>query len=317
MKIFVSGAAGFIGRHVISELSGRGHEVVGLAINEEEGKVVRNTGGKPVMGDLTVSGPWCGEIMNADKVISLTLPFKRGENIPQDKMEGYGRKHAEAVTNLIKAAAAGAARSVILTWDTQCYGDRKGRWVSDIDAIDPIGYCRPLESSFKAIEEITEEAEIPVVNFYPARVYGNGGWFKALVENMLSGKARMVEPGDNWISLIHVEDLALFYANAIEKLDQPAAFSISDDRPVRQDVLLAFLSDLLDTKTPPMVDFKKYAEMFGLMEAEAMSSSTRVPGINAIDTLDVFLEHRGYERGVADALKSMGIEPRKTLLRAA
>lgn len=317
MKIFVSGAAGFIGRHVVSELSGRGHEVVGLARDREGAEIIEKMGGKPVIGDLTKNGQWCSEIMAADKVISLTQPFKHGESIPLDKMEECGIRHGEAVTNLIKAAYCGAPTSIILTWDAQCYGDRKGQWTSDIDALNPIGYCRPLSASFKAIERISEDSELPVISVFPARVYGNGGWFADLVRNMISGKARLVEPGDNWLSLIHVEDLAAFYALAAEKIDESASFCVSDDRPVRQDVLMNFIADLLGKQQPEMVDFETYAKRFGLMEAEAMSSSTRVPGINAIEKLDLALKHRGYERGITDALKSMGIEPGKALLEAA
>jgi nucleoside-diphosphate-sugar epimerase len=317
MKIFISGASGFVGRAVTTELAKRGHEVVGLVRDKNRADIVKRAGGRPVVGDLLENGSWCNDIKASDRVISLTQPFKLGDDIPLDKMEDFGHKHAEAVTNLIKAAAEGMAKSIIVTYHSLCYGDRKGKWVADADAVDPIGYCRPLTGSIKAIDEIGEESEIPIVRMFPALVYGNGGWFKRLIENFQNGTAKIVEPGSNFLSLIHVEDLAGMYANAVEKLRENETLTLSDNRPVVQSTLMEHIADLLDLPVPALVDFNTYAREFGLMEAETMSCSTRVPGIHAMDVLNYVPKHRSYEAGIRYTLCQMGIEPRKRELEEA
>lgn len=317
MKIFISGAAGFLGSAVTAELTRRGHEVLGLVHDKGKAEIVKKAGGRPVVGDLFESGTWCKDVRESDRVISMSQPFNLGDNIPLDKMEEYGARHAEAVTNLMKAAAEGKAKSIIVTYHSLCYGDRKGKWVTDADAIDPIGYCRPLTGSIKTIDAVGEDSDIPIIRMFPALVYGNGGWFKNLIENFKNGKARIVEPGNNYLSLIHVEDLAAFYAQAAEKLNQNETLSLSDNRPVVQLTLMEHIADLLDMSVPKMVDFKTYSKEFGLMEAETMSTSTRVPGIHAIDILDHVPKLRSYESGVSYTLKQMGIEPRKRELEEA
>jgi nucleoside-diphosphate-sugar epimerase len=317
MKIFISGASGFVGSAVTSELARRGHEVIGLVRDKARAAIVKKAGGRPVVGDLIENGSWCSDIKESDRVISLTQPFKLGDNIPLDKMEDYGRKHAESVTNLIKAAAEGMAKSIIVSYHSLCYGDRKGKWVADADAIDPIGYCRPLTGSIKTIDAVGEDSGIPIVRMFPALVYGNGGWFKRLIESFRSGKAKIVEPGNNFLSLIHVEDLAFAYAQAVEKLNENETLALSDNRPVVQSTLMEHIADLLDMSAPNMVDFKSYASEFGLMEAETLSTSTRVPGIHAMDVLDYVPKHRSYEEGVRYTLCQMGIEPRQKELEEA
>jgi len=315
MKVFVTGAAGFIGRAVTAELVKKGHEVIGMVQNDNDGRIVEEAGGRYVVGDLMQGGKWCSEIRDVDKVISLTQPLKSDEDIPIEKSAEYGQRHAESVTNLIKAASDGRAKAVIVTNHTMCFGDRGGKWVSDADTIEPIGYCRPLTGSFEAIQRTAEDAELPLIQVFPALVYGNGSWFKRLINNFLDGNAKVVEPGNNYLSLIHVEDLAGLYAMIVEKVDNSETFCLSDDRPVEQKVLLDYIADMLDMKTAPMVDFGTYSRENGILAAETMSSSTRVPGKKAIDTLEYEPRIRSYEKGIPYTLKSMGIEPRKRLLK--
>ncbi|MCJ1455325.1 hypothetical protein MMC28_005679 [Mycoblastus sanguinarius] len=52
MRIFVTGAAGFIGQATIKELLLHGHSVIGLARNESNASIITAAGGTPLTGDL-------------------------------------------------------------------------------------------------------------------------------------------------------------------------------------------------------------------------------------------------------------------------
>ena len=321
MKILISGASGLLGSAVTGVLAMRGHKVIGLVDNTEGADIVKKAGGIPLMGDLLEGGQWCEEIKSADKVISLTKPFARDADIPRvitpDVMEKAGMRFTESVTNLIKAASDGSAKGVIVTYSTLCYGDRQGKWVTDADQVDPIGYCRPLNGHFDAINKTAEDADIPLIQLYPSFVYGNGAWFAKLIDHFKAGKAMVVEPGDNYLSLVHLEDAAEFYANAAEKLDVNESLVISDDRPVKQRVLMDYISDLLDMPAAKTVSFDEYKKEIGELMAESMRSSTRASGIRAFDLLGHIPKHRSWEEGIPYTLRQMGIEPRKVELEEA
>lgn len=317
MKVFVSGASGFLGRAVTAELAGRGHQVIGLTRDEQGAKVVKDAGGRPLVGDLFTGGAWCNEIKNVDKVISLTQPISLTEKVDLSKMDEYSHKHTEAVTNLIKAAAEGKAKAVIVSYHTLCFGDRMGKWVNDFDFVNPVGFCRPLAGSVDAVERLGEDAGLPIIKVYPGMVYGNGSWFKILTDSFLNKTAKVVEPGDNYLSLIHVEDAAVYYALAAEKLDKVENFTLADGRPVTQRTLMDHIAVMLDQPSPPMVDFDAYARQFGKLMAETMSSSIRVQGNRAMDLLGYIPKLRSYESGISHALKSMDIETRKKKLEEA
>ena len=60
MKVFVTGASGFICSVVVIELISTGHQVIGLARSEKAAKIVSNLGAEVITGsfeDLDIL--WC------------------------------------------------------------------------------------------------------------------------------------------------------------------------------------------------------------------------------------------------------------------
>ena len=52
MKIFVTGASGYIGGSVAAALTGAGHEVLGLVRSQDRADQVRALGMQPILGSL-------------------------------------------------------------------------------------------------------------------------------------------------------------------------------------------------------------------------------------------------------------------------
>jgi uncharacterized protein YbjT (DUF2867 family) len=52
MKVALTGATGFVGSHVLTELLKRGHEVIALVRDQDQADIVTACGAKPAVVDL-------------------------------------------------------------------------------------------------------------------------------------------------------------------------------------------------------------------------------------------------------------------------
>ena len=88
MRVFVTGASGFIGTAVTRELVGAGHHVLGLARSDAGAALVRQAGGEVVRGDLGDAAGLAAIAREADGVAHLAFihDFSRfEENILTDR----------------------------------------------------------------------------------------------------------------------------------------------------------------------------------------------------------------------------------------
>jgi nucleoside-diphosphate-sugar epimerase len=83
MRVFVTGASGWIGTATVAELVGAGHEVVGLARSEESAAKVEAAGGTVLRGDLADLDGLRAAAVEADATIHLAfqheVAFEQGD----------------------------------------------------------------------------------------------------------------------------------------------------------------------------------------------------------------------------------------------
>ncbi len=144
MKVFLTGATGFIGSAIMSKLISSGHQVTGLVQSKENKEKVKAAGGTPILGDLLVPGPWKEAVQDHDVVISASSPFKITDKLSIDEAKRRGRAHTEMVTNLINAAAhVSKVQAVVLTYHVTAFGSHGDGWVSEVMPVEARRTCHP------------------------------------------------------------------------------------------------------------------------------------------------------------------------------
>src|SRR5882757_11246443 len=70
MKVFVTGATGYIGGSVASKLMEAGHQVIGLARSADAAMTLKTRGIEPLAGDINSYTPFIDAARRADAVIN-------------------------------------------------------------------------------------------------------------------------------------------------------------------------------------------------------------------------------------------------------
>ena len=212
MRVFVTGASGYIGSAVARELVRAGHEVTGLHHSEESAEIVRAAGATPVRGDMSDPATYAEAAAGHDVLIHLAADY-------EDPMAA----DAAAVDTLIEAARSHMIRDAHLIYTSGCWvlGDTGGR---SADEDFPPDHPAELVAWRPAHEERVlgipgEGSDLTGTVIRPGMVYGGGAglvtpMFASVAEE---GAARFVGDGENRWSMVHRNDLAILYLRVVEE----------------------------------------------------------------------------------------------------
>ena len=320
MKVFLTGATGFIGSAIMRNLISAGHQVTGLVQNKVNKEKVKAAGGTPILGDLLVPGPWKEAVQDHDVVISASSPFKITDKLSIDEAKRRGLAHTEMVTNLINAAAhVSKVQAVILTYHVTAFGSHGDSWISEVMPVEPVGLAVPIAEGYWDIEKAARKAGVPTIEVFPGWAYGQGSWFSEyLVAGLMNDMPVLVGPGQNYKSLIHIDDLAEGYRLILNKMPVGERYCFVDSHPVRQKDLVALVAREIGRPEPLPADYSLFAKQYGEVLAQTLDSSARVSNNKAKLELGFTPKFDNFCHGIPDILEKMGILPEnKELPKAA
>ncbi|HET6228907.1 MAG TPA: NAD-dependent epimerase/dehydratase family protein [Longimicrobiaceae bacterium] len=218
MRVFMTGASGYIGGVVAERLRAAGHEVRGLARNDDAAGRLRTMGIEPVRGTLLDRDVIAQEVREADAFIHTAMDMTR--------------RVVEADLTTIEAALegiGGSGKRFIYTSGTAVVGDT-GDGVSDEETpIDPASIVAWRGDHEK---RVTGGGGILI---RPALVYGRGGSgivTMQIAEARRDGVVHYVGNGSQRWSGVHVDDLADLYLLALENARPGSLYVAAAGEPV-------------------------------------------------------------------------------------
>jgi nucleoside-diphosphate-sugar epimerase len=207
MRVFVTGATGFIGTAVVKELIANGHDVLGMARSEEGARSVKAAGAQAHPGSLDDLGSLRSGAERADAVIHLAFihDFSRfQENCAIDK------RAIEALGSVL----AGSNRPLIVTGGT--VGITVPGQVATEDLAMPQNSHLPRvsEQTALALEGVSAAVmRLPQVH----DPFRQGLVSYAVQVAREKGVSAYVGDGLNRLPAVHVDDAARVYRLALEK----------------------------------------------------------------------------------------------------
>jgi nucleoside-diphosphate-sugar epimerase len=204
MKVFLTGATGYIGTAVADRLRAAGHEISGLARSDAAAARLTAAGIRPVRGDFSDPASVGSAARAADAVISLATTYDPGIDGPA----------IDAILN----ALAGSNKPFIYTSGIWSHGDTGDKVVDESTPPQPAALVQWRQAVEDRVREGAKRG-IRTVIIRPAIVYGRGGGIPAgFVQSAREeGAARYVGSGKNRWPFVHVDDLADLYLLALER----------------------------------------------------------------------------------------------------
>lgn len=210
MRVFLTGATGYIGSAICEALRASGHQAIGLARSEEKAALLASRGDQPLRGSLQEPDTLKEGCRRADAVIHCALSFT----------PDAGEVDRAAVTAMLDALA-GSNKPFIYTSGVWVYGDTGDRMLGEVAPLNP----PPLVAWRPAVEELVlgaKERGVRPMVFRSGMVFGRRGGFLAgfFHDARTHGAVRVIGDGKNYWSTVHADDLADLYLRA---LTRPAA----------------------------------------------------------------------------------------------
>ena len=222
MKIFITGASGYIGGSLAAALVAQGHAVSGLARSDDTAAALQKLGIAPVRGTLDDADVLSEAARAADVTVNAANAGHRGA--------------AEAMVK----ALAGSGKTFIHTSGSSIVSTRaRGEYVEAVFDEDTPFTPMPSRAARVGTDTMVRAAAgngVRSIVIAPSLIYGLGHglnphsiqvpWLIALAKK--AGTPRHIGPGENRWSNVHIDDLVALYRLAIEKAP-PGAFYFAEN----------------------------------------------------------------------------------------
>lgn len=275
MRVFIAGATGVLGRRLVGQFVGRGHEVVGLARDERGRRAVESLGGAAREGDIFDADSLARAAEGADVVVHAATSIPNKQRLRAEDFATNDRIRRDGTRTLAAAAGRAGAR---------LYLQQSIAWVArpaDGSFFDEDSPPRPDEISRSAFDAEQLAGEAGARDGFGVGVL-RCGWFyapdaastRAFGEGLLKRRLPVVGRGDAALACVHADDAAAAFVAAAEA-GRGGLWHVVDDRPVTVREMLEEFARALGAPPPRRVPVWLARLVAGPYAVEFMTSPTR------------------------------------------
>ena len=215
MRVFITGASGWIGSALTEDLVAAGHEVRGLARSDASAEKGRAAGGEPVRGDMQDHDLLVSEASDADATahLAFTLDFDEFDEVVDNEVR---------LIEMIGTALDGSGKALFAASGTPI---GLGGVATEEDVIDPDGPAGARARTANAVLQLSERGIRSGLVRMPRSVHGQGDR-NGLIANLVGldrqlGVAAYIGDGLNRWPAVHISDAGRLFRLALEQA--PAA----------------------------------------------------------------------------------------------
>lgn len=213
--VFLTGATGFVGSHVLRALLGAGYRVRAL-VRERPERLAALAGCTPVVGDLRRPGALVRALDGCRYLVHVAALYSFA---PRDRPRIWATNVDGCAGLLAAARIAGMERAVVTSSSAAVGPARNGRPATEEDYAPEHPGAADYHASKAAEERVALAARLPVVLVLPTAPVGPGDWKPTPTGRMVLDfmRGRMFASVAGGLNLVPVEDVAAAHVLALER----------------------------------------------------------------------------------------------------
>lgn len=259
MKIFMTGATGFIGGATARLLTGQGHQLTCLVRDRSKASGLEDLGCTLVDGDLSSRPRLAEQMAGHDALLHNAALYEVG--IPKDRIPVLRKANVEGTVNTLEAALEAGIPRVLYVSTCAAFGNTHREVATedyrrpDLDNPDGLDFTSVYEETKYEAHQIAKNLiktrNLPCVIVQPAGVYGpdDHSELGATMSQFLDGKLPMVPFPEFGTGLTHVDDIAAGFALALDKGEVGESYILNEGNYTMRQALEA-VGELAGRKVP-------------------------------------------------------------------
>jgi 2-alkyl-3-oxoalkanoate reductase len=271
MNIFLAGATGAIGRPLVRQLRGLGHNIIALTRSPEKARALAEQEIEPAIADVFDANAVKAAVKNAQPEVVIEqltcLPKTYTPESMRAAAESNNRVRREGGANVLAAAQAAGVRRYIM--QSIAFGATPGVGLADEETPLAFEASPAVVDNVRTIVEserrLLETPDIEGIALRYGFFYGRGTWYASdgnVAEQVRQQQFPIVGNGEGVWSWIHVEDAAAATIAAME-WGNPGIYLITDDRPLEMREWLSAYARWLNAPPPPEISVEKALQIGG------------------------------------------------------
>lgn len=282
MRIFLTGATGYVGGAVLDALVRAGHDVTALVRDNEKAARVAERGGRPLVGNLAEPDSYRAAVDAQDGYVHAAFDSASGRAAVIDRL-AIDAILAAARRPRTAESSAPARRLVVYTSVAWVLGRSP-----DPAAEDAPMNPTPLVAWRREHEQIVLGAAtdtLRTIVVRPGVVYGGGiGLVGDLFKAAMNGLVRVIGDGNNRWPLVYDRDLADLYGRLVAREDAVGIYHANDEGDERVNDIVSAIAPYVpvrpDVRHVPIEEAR--ATMGSLADALSLDQVVRSPRARAI-----------------------------------
>jgi 2-alkyl-3-oxoalkanoate reductase len=253
VKVFIVGATGVLGKAVVPKSLSRGDSVVALVRSLQRAAPIAGPGVELHEGDLLTETPerLRDLLAGCDAAAHLATALRPGS-------PGLGTTNTneslrvQGTRRLLDALLVAGVPRYVQQSIAFAYADRGEEWLDELTPLMPGeeggGISRPVREMEDMVRALDSE-RIAWTILRGGSFVGRHTREDDVIERLHAGTLKVPGDGDNWVSLIHVDDYAQAVVDAIHSSVGGAVFNITDE-PLRYGAYLDRLAAIVGAPRP-------------------------------------------------------------------